>query len=280
MNKFKDSAFARFFTKFPNLILATLLYSLPLTVFTAIAILVGWATGFNNIIIWCLGLIPTFPLYSGLVMVVRKYAVEKKDVPVFKTFKKAVKENWKVFILHGTLSYLIIVCTVFALLYYYSLAKTDMTFGAVLTLYILFTVLLLMMMHYVPIMSVTYDLKIKDVYKNAFLLIFGKIGRNIIAIISVAIPAFALFIAVMFTDGVWFFVTGSVALLILPLLYSYISISVIAKGLQETVGSFTVDEKKHQPVVIEKYEREVANNSQSDYDFINGKMVKRDKQEK
>ena len=66
-----------------------------------------------------------------------------------------------------------------------------MTFGGVLTLYIVFTVLLLMMLHYVPIMSVTYDLKIKDVYKNSFLLVFGKIVRNIIALISVAIPAFA-----------------------------------------------------------------------------------------
>lgn len=277
MKSFRNSAFARFFTKFPKLITANLLFSVPLAVFTVIAVLIGWATGFNNIIIWCLGIIPVFPLYSGLVMVVRKYAVEKKDVPVFDTFKNAVKENWKAFLLHGFFVYMLIVCTVFALLYYYSLAKTDMTFGGVLTLYIVFTVLLLMMLHYVPIMSVTYDLKIKDIYKNSFLLVFGKIVRNIIALISVAIPAFAVFVGVMFTDGVWFYITGVLAILIIPLLYSYISISIIAKGLQDTVGSFTVDPKKPQPVVIEEYEKEVANKYESDYVFINGKMVKRDK---
>ncbi|MGN1132593.1 MAG: DUF624 domain-containing protein, partial [Ruminococcus sp.] len=237
MKNFRDSSFARFFTKFPKLVTANLLFSVPLAVITVIAVLIGWATGFNNIIIWCLGIIPVFPLYSGLVMVVRKYAVEKKDVPVLDTFKKTVKENWKAFLIHGIVVYLLIVCTVFALLYYYSLAKTDMTFGGVLTLYILFTILLLMMMHYVPVMSVTYDLKIKDVYKNSFLLIFGKIVRNIIALVSVAIPATAILFGVMFTDGIWFYVTGILAILILPLLYSYISISIIAKGLQDTVGS-------------------------------------------
>ncbi|MGN0460479.1 MAG: hypothetical protein ACI4HL_06160, partial [Ruminococcus sp.] len=107
--------------------------------------------------------------------------------------------------------------------------------------------------------------------------IFGKIVRNIIALVSVAIPASAIFFGVMFTDGVWFYVTGILAILILPLLYSYISISIVAKGLQDTVGSFTVDPNSHQPVVIEDYEKEVANKSESDYVFINGKMVKRDK---
>lgn len=253
------------------------MFSVPLAVLTVIAVLIGWGTGFNNILIWCLGIIPVFPLYSGLVMVVRKYAVEKKDVPVYDTFKKAVKENWKAFLIHGLFVYLLIVCSVFALLYYYSLAKTDMTFGAVLTLYILFTVLLLMMFHYVPVMSVTYDLKIREVYKNSLLLIFGKIVRNIIALLAVAVPVCAIFFGVMFAQGIWFYILGILAIIIVPLFYSYISISIVAKGLQDTVGSFTVDPNKHAPVVIEDYEKEVANNSESDYVFINGKMVKRDK---
>ena len=277
MKKFSNSACARFFTKFPKLMAANLLVSVPLAIFTVLAVLIGWATGFNNILIWCLGIIPTFPLYAGLVMVIRKYAVEKKDVPVIDTFKKSVKENWKAFLLHGFVVYMLIVCSAFALLYYYSLAKTDMTFGAVLTLYILFTVLLLMMLHYVPLMSVTYELKISEIYKNALLLIFGKIVRNIIALLAVAIPVCTVFFGVMFTEGIWFFVLGVLAILIFPLLYGYISISIVAKGLQDTVGPFTVDPRKPAPVVIEDYEKEVANKSQSDYVFINGKMVKRDK---
>lgn len=276
MNSFGNSAFIRFWKKLPQLMLANLMFSVPLAAVTSLCVFIGWATGFNNIIIWCLGIIPTFPLYAGLVMVVRKYAIEKKDVPVTKTFKEAVKENWKAFLLHGFVSYLMITCTVFALLYYYSLAKTDMTFGGVLTLYILFTVLLLMMFHYVPVMSVTYDLKIRNIYKNAFLLIFGKIVRNILALLAVGVPTFAIFVAVMFCQGIWFFVAGIGAIIILPLIYSYFSIGIISKGLQDTVGSFTVDPRKPQPVVIEEHEKEIANNSQSDYVFINGKMVKKD----
>lgn len=276
MKNFSNSAFASFFKYLPKLITANFLFSIPLAVFTAIAIFIGWICGFNNIIIWCLGIIPAFPFYSGLVMVVRKYAVEKDNVKIFDTFKKAVKENWKQFLFHGLTTYLLIACTTFALLYYYSLAKTDTSFGGVFTLYILFSILLIMMMLYVPVMSVTYELKIKNIYKNSFLLIFGKILRNIIALISISIPTFIIIIAVMLTDGVWFVITGTLAILIYPLFYSYISIGIIAKGLQDAVGSFTPDTKKPQPVVINDHERDIANHSESDYIFINGKMVKKD----
>lgn len=97
MNSFSNSAFARFFTEFPRLLLAQLINAVAFAVFTALFVLIGYLTGFNNIIVWCLGIIPSMPFFAGLVMTVRKIGIEKKDVPVAKTFFGTVKENFKAF---------------------------------------------------------------------------------------------------------------------------------------------------------------------------------------
>ena len=186
MNKFKQSAFSRFFRFFPKLFTAGLMYSVPLAVFTGIFVLISYLTGFNNVIIWGLGLIPSFPFYAGLVMIIRKYAVEKQAPPLFKTFFTAVKDNLKRFLIHGAVLYMIIAFGMFAILYYYTLSQTDVVFGSVLTIYMIFIAILIVMMFYVPIMEITYELKLKDIYKNAFLLVFGKILRNLIALVFLA----------------------------------------------------------------------------------------------
>ena len=88
MKNFNQSSLARFFTRFPKLLFAGLMYSIPFAVFSGIFILISFLSGFNNVILWSLGIIPAMPFYSGLVMVIRKISVEKEDVNVFKTFSK------------------------------------------------------------------------------------------------------------------------------------------------------------------------------------------------
>lgn len=95
MKNFNQSSLARFFTRFPKLLFAGLMYSIPFAVFSGIFILISFLSGFNNVILWSLGIIPAMPFYSGLVMVIRKISVEKEDVNVFKTFVQAFRENLK-----------------------------------------------------------------------------------------------------------------------------------------------------------------------------------------
>ncbi len=277
MNKFKNSAFARFFTKFPRLLLAGIMFSLPLAAFTGLFVLISRLTGFNNVIIWGLGIIPSSPFLAGLTMVVRKYAVEKEDVDVIKTFIKAFKENLPRFLLHGVIIYVIFACSFFALLYYYSLSKDDPVFGSVFTLYMIFTILLIVMLYYVPIMTVTYELKIKDIYKNSFLLIFGKILRNLIATLSITIVIAAAILLITFSKGIWFGISVAVVTALLPLIIAYITVSIISKGLQESVGSFVgiAAEKTNERTEEDlANEQNIAANSDSDYVFVNGRMIK------
>lgn len=91
MNSFSNSAFARFFTEFPKLLLAQLINAVAFAVFTALFVLIGYLTGFNNIIVWCLGIIPSMPFFAGLVMTVRKIGIEKRTYRLQKHFSVQLK---------------------------------------------------------------------------------------------------------------------------------------------------------------------------------------------
>lgn len=277
MKKFSQSAFARFFTGFPKLLFAGLLFAVPLAAFTGLFVLISYLTGFNNIIVWGLGIIPSFPFYAGLVMYIRKHAIEKKNVPVFSTFMSAVKSNFKLFLLHGVALYAIVACSLFAILYYYTLSQGDPVFGAVLTLYMIFSTLMVILMFYVPIMTVTYELRIRDIYKNSFLLIFGLILRNLLALVMSAVAVALFVLAVTFAEGVVFWIAVAISTVLCPMIVTYIVISVIAKGLQENVGKFTPDEHHYSPTQEELEQERLAlekADSTDDYVFVNGRMVK------
>ena len=70
-------------------------------------------------------------------------------------------------------------------MYYFIQAQTDVTFAYILSFYGFFTAALLIMMFYAPLMSVTYELRWRDIYKNSLLLILGKILRNLIALVMI-----------------------------------------------------------------------------------------------
>lgn len=277
MKKFTKSSFIRFFTKFPHLFLAGLLFSIPFAFFTGLFIMIGILTGFNNIIVWGLGIIPCAPFFSGLVMVIRKYSVEKQDAKVISVFFTCLKENLKKALINGVAFYAITACSFFAILYYGTLAKTDVVYGSVFTLYIIFTLLLLAMMFYVPMLTITYELKLRDIYKNAFLLVFGKILRNLIAMIFLLALSAIAFLAILFSEGIMFVVSVGMTSILYPMTAAYIVNSIIAKGVQETVGYFTGNNIQYS---ISQEEFETQNKAfenadeTSDYVFVNGRMIK------
>ncbi len=278
MKKIKNSAFVRFFTQFPRLMLAEVMFSVPAMLCFAILGFIGYITGYNNIIVWLLGLIPTFPLYAGLVMSVRKIAVDKQSINVFSVFWDTVRSNLKMFFIHGVAAYLIVTLSVFAILYYSAMAQVESVYSAVLMIYVFMTVVLAGMMLYVPVMSVTYELRIRDIYKNSFMLVFGKILRTLIALVSVGAFALGGFMLLMFTSGIWLALSGVLLFLTFPLLYTYISISIISKGLQDAVGSFTEPQKPEKPQLTEEElikQQTALSNTDSDYVFVNGRMVKK-----
>lgn len=273
--KKRPNALQIFFSKFPQLMLAGGLFSLLLAACMSLSVGISFLTGFNNVIVWALGIVPATLFYPGLVLVIRKYAVEKRFVPVLPTFFRAVRENWKAFLLHGFVVYVICACSFFAILYYFTLSQSDFTFSYVLTIYIMFTAILLVMLFYVPIMTVTYDIRLRDVYKNSLLLVFGKILRNLLTVVMLAFVAALAVTALMLTDGAARVAVAVIAAALLPLVMSYIVIAMISKGLQENMGSFLDYELL--PEEKEKGEEDMTLhtvNEEDDYIFVNGRMIK------
>lgn len=222
------------------------------------------------------------PFFAGLVMTVRKIGIEKKDVPVAKTFFGTVKENFKAFLLHGVVTYAIIACSIFAFMYYFSLLGSSLAYGSMLTVYVLFSLILTSMMFYVPIMSVTYELKISDIYKNSFILVFGNILKNILAMLFFVAVSLGFILWIAAAEGAMLVIAITVAVLFYPLIATYGVNVIIAKGLQENVGSFTgkdllVDKEFEEKVekIVEQQAVERADSS-NDYVFVNGKMIKRE----
>ena len=208
--------------------------------------------------------------------------MKKKDVPVAKTFFGTVKENFKAFLLHGVVTYAIIACSIFAFMYYFSLLGSSLAYGSMLTVYVLFSLILTSMMFYVPIMSVTYELKISDIYKNSFILVFGNILKNIFAMLFFIAVSLGFILWIAAAEGTMLVIAITVAVLFYPLIATYGVNVIIAKGLQENVGSFTgkdllVDKEFEEKVekIVEQQAVERADSS-NDYVFVNGKMIKRE----
>ncbi len=270
-----ESAFIRFFSFFPKLIAAQLMFAVPLAVFTAVFVLIGHLSGFNNIILWSLGIIPAMPAMAGLTAVVRKIAVEKNDPDIKTVFFTAVKDNFKAFLVYGLFVYIVLGCTFFSVLYYGSLAAVQGTYLSMLFVYLLFTALLTVMMFYIPLMTITYELRLRDVYKNAMLLIFGKFLRNLAALGLVILLSAISYVAIVFSAGFWFWIALSLVVLFYPLLFCYISVSIISKPLQAAVGDFVnVTKEEDDSADDEAISEALSHSGDSDYVFVNGKMIK------
>ena len=196
-------------------------------------------------------------------------------MPVVPTFFKAVRDNLKDFIFHGFVIYIIFASSFFAILYYYSMAQSDIVFAYVLVIYVLFTAIMILMLFYLPLMAVTYELRWRNLYKNSLLMIFGKVLTNILAFVIVGVLVTAGIFLLVFTDGAGRILSIIFLTAFMPLIISYIVISMISKGMQENVGSFVNVLAAPKNELSDEEKQTVSKaDSEDDYIFINGKMIK------
>ncbi|MBQ4237960.1 MAG: hypothetical protein II698_01495 [Ruminococcus sp.] len=253
MKENKQTAFSVFFTQLHKLLPAGMLFSVLAVIFMTLTIglsaILAQSTGikgFNSIFIWALGLIPTTICYSGLVKVVRKYAVEKEFVPVFPLYLRTVGDNIKGFLLLGIFVYLISCCSFYSLLFYFSMLRANRAFGIALTAYSFFTLMMIVMLFYLPLLTVTYELRYRDIFKNAVYLAFKKPVKNLLTFLMSAALIGAVF----------------------PMLITYIEIAMVSKGVIENVGDFVDPIVEEEPIEIHTV------NTEDDYIFVNGRMIK------
>ena len=137
-----------------------------------------------------------------------------------------------------------------------------------LSIYGIFIAALLVMLFYVPLMTVTYELRWRDIYKHSLLLIIRNLPRNLLALLMIAVPTAAAVFIIIFTSGAGRIIACVLIGAVFPMLITYLVIAMVSKGLIENLGEFVDPVVEEEPVVIH------TENTEDDYIFVNGRMVK------
>ena len=110
-----------------------------------------------------LPLILLSPFTCGLAYVTRNFAREEHAF-VWSDFWDAVKNNWKPALLNGVIVYLAYVILSFSIFFYSTRVSDNWMFMIPLAVCCILSILMLFAQYYIPVMIVTFDLKLKRVY--------------------------------------------------------------------------------------------------------------------
>lgn len=208
----EKTALFRFFdvlvTKFWDLIKINMLYFVFIVLFYVPIILVGMAYLFdkdlltylqNNLLVYlilfacALPIVVTGPFTAGFTFVLRNF-VRSEHVFLWSDFKDTAKANIKQSML-ATLINLVVYMLIGINMIFYLLGMSDNMMMAIpFALSLMAFFIFFSMNYYINIMIITFDLKLKQIYKNAFIFSVLGVFRNILmTVILAAIIALPIF---------------------------------------------------------------------------------------
>lgn len=276
--------FLLYFKNLKTLLLANLIFAVPLVVSMAIFYFVGVLINQQNIIILALSVVLFFPFYSGVTQITRNIARGEKVEKVFSTFVKGVKANYKQFIVHGILFYFAIMITFFSVVTYWALAANTPILYGMFALAIIIGLVLLFAMYIIPLITVTIDLPLKHIYKNGLLMSVGELKTNLFITVILAAVGFVVFsIPFLFGNAVLgLIVLGVFGIFIAPATVSYITsiklypkIKKLLLKEEETKEDVKSLQPTQQKVDTNNINTQSLSNEGDDYIFQNGRMIKR-----
>ncbi len=272
-----------FFRKLSKLIQLNLLFLIPVAVIAALIFGIIFL-GMGQPLICLIPIILLSPFVAGMTMITRNF-VREDHAFVFSDFMDAVKKNWKPFLINGIICYIFTALLYIAIRYYLVMSSKGWMFAIALGVSILIGMLFLFAQYYVPVMIITFDLKLKQIYKNAIIFAIVGLWRNLLLAVIFAVLLFANYVA--------FYVTSVFTILAMALIlliaFSFISylINFAVYPLIEKMMIKPYYEKKNQPAEAENKEEkptaaEAADDAQRgldsdlpEYVFVDGKLVRK-----
>ena len=286
--------FQLYFRKFTNLIQLNLLFAVPVIVVAALIYLISQFTA--QPLILGIPLILLSPFYAGLTFVTRNYAREEHAF-IFSDFKDTVISNWKLFLVNGVICYLFLSLISVCLNFYYSISSKGVLFMIPFGISVMILFLFLFAQYYIPLMIVTFDLKLKQLYKNGLIFAIVGLWRNLLltailaALFFINYLLFYLFPALMILiDGILLllFAFSFVSYLVNFTVYPLIEKMMIKPYYEKQNAAQDGDSEDEQnddsdgpeqstadDAEGEKDEKPSAPPEESEYVFYNGKLVKR-----
>lgn len=285
--------FACLFKKYPKLLIANLLFAVPLAVSVLIVWLIGEYVMPLNIFFQLLPVLICMPFYAGMTQVTREL-VRGKPVKPFETFMKGLKNNFRQFLIHGVIMYLAILIDYFSIVFYFAAAKTNGMFYFLFGFCLLVMLFLVFLFFYVPLITVTIDQKLRHIYKNAALMAIWELPANLCALIGLVVLTAVISTIFMLTGNYTanLIIAGVLAVLVVPgyvsVIINYFAFPKIEKvlilgqreaekgkdkGEKETPSQSLEEELENNPEA-ESLLREKAKGNE-EYVFHNGRMIKR-----
>lgn len=280
----------KFFTNLSKILLINLLFSVPsLLVFTAFYFINQAIFGDVNIVFSLLSIIFIYPFYAGMVKVVRNIVRGDDEINVFQVFISGIKENFLPFLLHGVVVSAVSIISFASIDLYINMLSQSWIFGALLFFCIIVVLFVFFTTLYLPLMTVTFDLPLRYIYKNSFLMSYGEFKSNIFATLAMTVLT-AILLTVMLVSGstlVLVIIIGVLWALLIPAAYTFIYVFFIYEGMYHMVsgeGKKDYDkdkkdtEEKPKAPAVEEADFSSIDVSKlkdtDDYIFFNGKMVK------
>ncbi|MBQ3284100.1 MAG: DUF624 domain-containing protein [Ruminococcus sp.] len=286
----------RYFTNFHRILFTNLIFAVPSAVIFALFYFLNSFIFKDSLVVpfLLLSIIPLYPFYAGVVMVCRNIARGERDVPVFRSFIRAVKDNFPHFLLHGVLIYVASMLCVLAVSLYVSMLSVSWVFYGLLFVVIVIALFVLYTAFYIPLMSITYDLPLKYVYKNSFLMSFGEFKNNLFATLALAVVFGICFTAVAFINSgmAKIIVVAALWVLLIPATCTFMYVFFVYDGMTAIIRdkdelsreltdsidkSLEQRKKEMNPQTVEEDFSDIDISSlkdTDDYIFHNGRMVK------
>ncbi len=285
--------FTGYFKYLPKLLLSNVLFAVPLVGFYALFYFINSAAGINNVFITLLPIIFVFPFFAGITLITRNIVREDESIPTVNLFFKGLRDNFKYFIVHGIVLYLAVFFCYSSITLYWRLSEQNGIFYLAFAIVVVISVLMLFIFYNLPVMTVTFELSLKDIYRNSALMSFGEIKNNFFATLGL----FLLFIfcATVFlaapnaTVLVWIMLIVSV--LVVPSTASYIMNFYVYKDMEAVISNGQAKNEEIQQKIKDRQnkrdgieEKEVLDFTGLDLDetkdmdeylYFNGKMIKR-----
>lgn len=302
----ESPAVARFFQilgrKFSKLVQLNLLFLIPTLVVAALCIVLLIVPGIPRIglelnlsanepfvlnlyemYVVPLPLILLYPFTAGLTYVTRNF-VREEHAFVFSDAVEQIKRNFKQFFLNGVILYLFYVIFSFAAIYYSQ--TLDSWYSSIpLGLCMLFFLVMIFAQYYMPVMLVTFELTLKQAYKNAFIFALVGFGRNFLLTINF------LFIAFLFYMSDIMGLTALIAIFfVIFLFFSYCSY-LVNFAVYPILERYLIKPyySKEEPKVKDEEQKALEDNEffrdeldeeweekKPEFVYINGKLVKRE----
>ena len=152
-----------------------------------------FAVSFSFVIFWGMG-----PTTSGFTFVLRNFSREQ-HAWIWSDFKDAVKNNFKQSLVVFVLDVLAFVVFFTAFLVY---GQMPGIIGALRYVILVLLLVYTLMHQYIYPLLITFDLKLKDLYRNALLFALGKLPSNfLVFLILVAVHFGGLFLCIQLGGG-------------------------------------------------------------------------------